>query len=109
MIHIYSCFNHKDKFSLQGSLLMYLRKLKDLFVPLWQADAPVAGDLESMFRISWGDLTEFAKQAAQGMAFLEENKVFIYLFLFLKSFTMCQYKYFQNDLHTDRRMILIGA
>ena len=54
---------------------MYLRKLKDLCVPLWQADAPVPGDLESHFKISWRDLTEFAKQVAQGMAFLEENKV----------------------------------
>ena len=60
---------------IQGSLLFYLRRLKDLFVPLWQADAPIPGDLESQFKICWGELTEFAKQAAQGMAFLEEHKV----------------------------------
>ena len=58
-------------------MLVYLRRLKELFVPLWQADTPVAGDLESHFKISWSTLTEFAKQAASGMAFLEENKVSI--------------------------------
>ena len=62
---------------MQGSMLVYLRRLKELFVPLWQADAPVAGDLESHFKISWSTLTGFAKQAASGMAFLEENKVFM--------------------------------
>ena len=66
---------HVILFIIQGSLLFYLRRLKDLLVPLWHADAPVAGDLESHFKISWSDLTEFAKQAASGMAFLEENKV----------------------------------
>ena len=54
---------------------MYLRGLKDLYVLLWQADAPNPADLESYYKISWSDLTEFAKQAAQGMAFLEEKKV----------------------------------
>ena len=64
-------------------MLVYLRRLKELFVPLWQADAPVAGDLESHFKISWSTLTEFAKQAASGMAFLEENKVLFIGFTFI--------------------------
>ena len=58
-------------------MLVYLRRLKELFVPLWQADAPVAGDLESHFKISWSTLTEFSMQAASGMSFLEENKVLV--------------------------------
>lgn len=54
---------------------MYLRGLKDLYSPVWQPDAPVAGDLESYFKITWKDLTGFSRQASQGLAFLEANSV----------------------------------
>ena len=64
---------------LQGSLLIYLRGLKELYLPQWKNDAATHGDLESLFKITWAELTGYAKQAAQGMAFLEEKKVQIYL------------------------------
>ena len=56
-------------------MLVYLRGLKDLYVPQWKLDKIDKNDLESYFKISWSELGGYAQQAAQGMAFLEENKV----------------------------------
>ena len=62
-------------------------------MPQWQAEAPVAGDLESFFKISWSTLTGYCKQIACGMSFLEGNKVRIYvMYIKPRSFVMliCQ-------------------
>jgi hypothetical protein len=64
---------------LQGSMLVYLRSLKELYLPQWKNEEATHGDLESLFRITWAELTGYANQAAQGMKFLEENKVSLFL------------------------------
>ena len=51
----------------QGSLLMYLRSKKDLFVNAW--------DGEEEHEVGFSILTRIAMQASQGMAFLEAKKV----------------------------------
>ena len=51
----------------EGSLLMYLRSKKDLFVKAW--------DGKEEHEVGFSILTRIAMQASQGMAFLESKKV----------------------------------
>ena len=51
-----------------------------MYHPQWKNEEKVDGDLESIFKITWCELAGYAKQAAQGMAFLEEKKVYNFHF-----------------------------